>query len=116
MKKNRPVTADAAQKAQACVMYWALHTGVPVVGRYRLPYSVCVQIGESLESLSDLERVLRITSTHAHERIADVLWDASSDQDALSGLQKIANEHLLQWETAPDGIIDDSRLEALASG
>lgn len=75
-----------------------------------------MQIGETLESLSDLERLLRCTSEEAHNRISDVLWDAESDHFALVGLQKLANENLKEWETPHDGVLDETRLELLASG
>ena len=77
---------------------------------------VCVQIGESVESLSELERLLRCTSADAHSRISEVLWAAASDSDAVSGLNKLARDNLKLWEAAPDGLKDDTRLEAVASG
>lgn len=77
---------------------------------------MCVQIGESVATLSDLERLLRCTSVDAHNSIAAVLWDAASDTDAISGLKKLARDNLKQWEAASNGIIDDTRLEAVASG
>jgi hypothetical protein len=74
-----------------------------------------MQVGESLTSLSDLERLLRCTSSDAHSKISEVLWDAESDVLALSGLQKLANANLKQWEATND-ITVDSRVEATASG
>jgi hypothetical protein len=90
-------------------------TRAAVLSENRLPCLLIMQIGESLDSLSDLERLLRCTNGEAHSRISGVLWDAESDNSALSGLQQLSNESLKQWE-APNDIRDDSRVEAIASG
>jgi hypothetical protein len=75
-----------------------------------------VQIGESWESLSDLERLLRCTGEDAHNRISDILWDTQSDEAATAQLRKLANEQLRGWENASEGMMDDPKLETLVSG
>lgn len=73
-------------------------------------------LGESLESLSPLERLLRCESEAAHEQVAAALWDSSSEQDAGAQLEKIAADSLLEWEAAAapsrderEGRIDENR-------
>ena len=73
-------------------------------------------LGESLDSLSILERLLRCGSDDAHQHVAAALWDADSEQHAISELEKLAAEHILEWEavSAPsrddrDGRIDENR-------
>lgn len=73
-----------------------------------------MQIGETLDSLSGLERLLRCTNSAAHDRIADVLWEAKSDQVAVSNLEKLGNENLSDWEAATN--VPTETQETVASG
>ena len=73
-------------------------------------------LGESLDSLSYLERMLRCESEAAHEHLAAALWDSDNEQHAVSELEKLAGEHLSEWEAsaAPsrderEGRIDENR-------
>jgi hypothetical protein len=64
-----------------------------------------------------LERLLRCSSTDAHEKIAGILWDATSDATAVQQLTQLADEELLHWEQAVEEAADDSgKLDALATG
>lgn len=73
-------------------------------------------LGESLESVSYLERLLRCESEEAHGHVAAALWDSDNEQHAISVLEKLADEHLSEWEAgaAPsrderEGKIDENR-------
>ncbi|KAL3153927.1 hypothetical protein ABBQ32_013490 [Trebouxia sp. C0010 RCD-2024] len=73
-------------------------------------------LGETLESLSHLERLLRCESEEAHEQVAAALWDSTSEQDAAAQLEKIAADSILEWEAAAapsrddrEGRIDENR-------
>ena len=73
-------------------------------------------LGESLESVSYLERLLRCGSEEAHEHVAAALWESDNEQHAISALEKLADEHLAEWEAgaAPsrderEGRIDENR-------
>lgn len=59
----------------------------------------CQEIGETLDNLPMLERLLRCEHEGAHGEIAAVLWDAASDLDAVATLDRIASEKLVAWET-----------------
>lgn len=54
--------------------------------------SNCTQIGEDLDSLPMLEQLLRCENTSAHQKMADVLWDARSDRDAIQQLMALGND------------------------
>jgi len=56
------------------------------------------KLGETLEVLPLLERLLRCESEAAHGVIADTLWEAGSDVDAVTQLEKVAAEQLMDWE------------------
>ena len=51
-------------------------------------------------ALPPLERLLRCEAEAAHERVADALWDAASDADAVARLELIAADarQLAEWE------------------
>lgn len=73
-------------------------------------------LGETLEGLSLLERLLRCESEAAHEHVAAALWDSTSEQDAVAQLEKIAADNILEWEAAAapsrderEGRIDENR-------
>ena len=57
------------------------------------------ELGEELESLPGLERLLRCQSTDAHAEIAAALWDSGSDAEAKDVLEQLANEKLADWES-----------------
>ncbi len=56
------------------------------------------ELGETLESLPVLERLLRCENTAAHKEIAWALWDSHSDSQAATYLKLLAAEKLLEWE------------------
>jgi hypothetical protein len=83
--------------------------------------SVClsVQIGETLEGLSPLERLLRCEVPMAHEVIADKLWESTSDAEVVQQLNALASSQLTEWESlATADSINDTRsaLEERAGG
>ena len=55
-------------------------------------------MGETLESLSLLDRLLRCELAEAHEHIAHILWDAESDAVAVSQLESLADTNVRGWE------------------
>ena len=57
-----------------------------------------MQLGEDLDSLPSAERLLRCENEAAHGPIADIIWDSSSDTEALQQLQALAAKHLVDWE------------------
>ena len=73
------------------------------------------KLGEHLEDMSLLERLLRCERDEAHEHVAATLWDAASEQEAVQKLGQLAAEHLLSWEAVSDsnsecdGKIDENR-------
>ena len=56
------------------------------------------ELGETLDSLPILERLLRCENKLAHEEIAHALWDSQSDSQAATYLKLLAAEKLLEWE------------------
>lgn len=57
-----------------------------------------VQVGESDDTLPIVERLLRCENEAAHTRIADLLWDSSSDAEAMQQLEQLALQELTGWE------------------
>jgi len=45
-----------------------------------------------------LERLLRCENEAAHGPIADIIWDSSSDAEAVSMLSRLAHSQMLEWE------------------
>lgn len=45
-----------------------------------------------------MERLLRCESEAAHQRVADLLWDATSDAEAMQQLEQLASQELSGWE------------------
>ena len=60
--------------------------------------TAAAELGEELESLPLLERLLRCQSTNAHAEIAAGLWDSGSDQEAKAALEMLAGQKLSEWE------------------
>jgi len=58
----------------------------------------CEEAGESVDALSPLERLLRCEHEEAHNVLAAVLWDASSDEEVINCLMTVAQNDLLGWE------------------
>lgn len=58
----------------------------------------CQEIGETVEDLPWLERLLRCESTDAHESMAHVLWDSTSDEEAIEKLVVEAQSNVVRWE------------------
>lgn len=73
------------------------------------------KLGETLDSLSPLEKLLRCENEQAHEYTAAALWDATSEREAATKLEQVAAEHLPGWEellqssNECDGRIDENR-------
>lgn len=67
-------------------------------------------MGETLGDLPTLERLLRNNNPDAHDKIADVLWEADNDQDAVTQLRQLANTRLSLWEAdaSPQGTSSES--------
>lgn len=72
-------------------------------------------LGEKLEELSFLERLLRCERDEAHEHIAAALWEAASEKEAVQRLDGLAAEYLPLWEAVSDsnsecdGRVDENR-------
>jgi len=56
------------------------------------------ELGETVDSLPILERLLRCESDDAHQEMASVLWKAGSDAEAVIALEKLASENVVRWE------------------
>jgi len=56
-------------------------------------------LGESLTSLTRLERLLRCSAPAAHAEVLDALWRSDSDADAVRRMQALADASLDEWET-----------------
>ncbi len=56
------------------------------------------ELGETVDSLPILERLLRCSSDDAHQEMAAVLWEATSDAEAVIALEKLATENVIRWE------------------
>ena len=57
-------------------------------------------LGESLTSLTRLDRLLRCSAPAAHAEVLDALWRSDSDADAVRRMQALADASLDEWETA----------------
>lgn len=72
----------------------------------------CEEIGETVDNLPWLERLLRCESTVAHERMSHVLWDSASDEEAIELLTHEAKSNVLEWEElARQGIEESENVE-----
>lgn len=58
----------------------------------------CTELGETVEGLAPLERLLRCENEAAFGPIAEALWEAGSDADAVTALERLAAEGLAEWE------------------
>jgi len=76
--------------------------------------AVATELGESLRDLPLLERLLRCENSSAHERIASLLWDSSSDEEAAVQLEAAADSELLAWEA--ESRLGDRREVQVAQG
>ena len=65
------------------------------------------------ESLPLLEQLLQCQNKSAHEAIADTLWRAESDADAVVQLRRLADEQLRQWNAEEQG---NACIEAVSEG
>lgn len=59
---------------------------------------VSPELGETLETLPILERLLRCEHETAHQEMSAVLWDSESDSAAVLALEKLAAENVVRWE------------------
>ena len=57
-------------------------------------------MGEQLDSLPLLERMLRCELPEAHELISHILWDAANDLEAVEQLKSLADSNIEAWELA----------------
>jgi hypothetical protein len=58
------------------------------------------ELGEELDSLPLLERLLRCESGDAHAAVSAVLWDSGSDAEAVATLDALADANVTVWEAA----------------
>lgn len=58
----------------------------------------CAELGESVDGLDPLERLLRCENGAAHEAAANVLWDAGNDGEAVTALERLSIENVERWE------------------
>lgn len=58
----------------------------------------CVELGETVDELDPLERLLRCENEAAFGPIAEALWEAGSDADAEAALLRLAADSLAGWE------------------
>jgi tRNA-dihydrouridine synthase 3 len=80
-------------------IYGAMSLQQPLIST-RWESVACVEMGEAVETLPLLERLLRCEAEGALEAIAGVLWEADSDQDAVIALEGLACSELVAWEEA----------------
>lgn len=66
-------------------------------------------LGETPETLSPLERLLRCPDPGAHAALAAVLWEARSDAEAVSAANAAARDGLAAWEAAAQAADRDVR-------
>lgn len=98
-----------------------MHTRCPILSLPPLPPSLrpcdnAWQVGESDDTLPIVERLLRCENEAAHARIADLLWDASSDAEAMQQLEQLALQELAGWEQQQRERGADSRDEGSVEG
>ena len=58
----------------------------------------CEALGETVDGLDPLERLLRCGSSNAHEEMADCLWEAPSDEIAMEQLVDLSKKSILEFE------------------
>ena len=58
----------------------------------------CTELGETVDELDPLERLLRCENEAAFGPIAESLWEAGSDGDAEAALRRLAAGSLAAWE------------------
>lgn len=58
----------------------------------------CEELGETVEGMDLLERLLRCGSTKAHEAMADILWESPEDERAMEELADLAKANILAYE------------------
>ena len=82
----------------------------PLIGRR----DGMAELGERLDSLPLLERLLRCEAPEAHAAVAAALWDSASDGEAIAALEALADASVAAWEAAVrDG---SGREEAITRG
>lgn len=74
------------------------------------------QVGEAEDTLPLVERLLRCENEAAHAQIAELLWDSSSDVEAMQQLDRLAQQELQLWEQQlrernADATMDDATAE-----
>lgn len=58
------------------------------------------ELGEELDSLPLLERLLRCESSDAHAAVSSALWNSASDAEAVGELESLADASVVAWEAA----------------
>ena len=58
----------------------------------------CEELGETVEGMDLLERLLRCGSTKAHDAMADILWEAPGDERAMEELTDLAKANIVAFE------------------
>jgi tRNA-dihydrouridine synthase 3 len=67
-------------------------------------------MGQRVEDMTLLDRLLSCDNREgAHPAMANALWEAGSDQDAVVKFEKLAEEHLVEWEEQSRSGGDDGR-------
>jgi len=78
-------------------VYGAASLERPLLGT-RWESVACTELGETLEDLPLLERLLRCENEAAYGPIAEALWEAGSDGEAVAALERLAADSVVQWE------------------
>lgn len=63
------------------------------------------EVGEDLDTLPALERLLRCAATPCHEQLAEECWAAQSAEEAVERLAALSQQHALlqSWEEMAKG-------------
>ena len=88
LSRHRPLPEHA---------YGAMSLQKPLIST-RWESVASVELGEQVDDLSPLERLLRCEHEGGHAEMANVLWEAGSDEEAARQLEQLAGERLFAWE------------------
>ena len=59
---------------------------------------VVSELGETMDSIGFLERLLRCEAQEAHQELSDILWDSETDEEAIQKMNDISLAQLVEWE------------------
>ncbi len=96
-------------------MYGAASLQQPLIST-RWDSIACTELGETVEELDPLERLLRCENEAAFTPIADAIWEAGSDADAEAALRRLAADSLAGWEEEMRSSGRDSGREEAVEG